>query len=122
MSAASELRAAAGKLGALAGLATPGPWERGGIGDYGWTVRDVSPSGTFAIETEDSAQGQADAAWIALMSPELAEPLGDLLRSIAAVHEQPPCDAPEACNRCAEPDPVIIDALRVMEVLKARLP
>lgn len=51
-----------------------------------------------------------------------AESLADLLDSIATVHEQPPCDAPGACSRCAEPDPVIIDALRVALELTGRTP
>lgn len=48
---------------------------------------------------------------------EVSGPLADLLDSVAVEYDQPPCDAPEACNRCAEPDPVIIDALRIAEEL-----
>ena len=83
MSPAETLRAAAAKVRDTASNATPGPWECDGIGDYGWTVRDVSPFGTFAIETEDSEQGQADAEWIALMSPAVAEPLAAHLERLA---------------------------------------
>lgn len=51
------------------------------------------------------------------MTPEARKALADLLESIAEVYEQPPCDAEEPCNRCSEPDPVIIDAMRLSESL-----
>ena len=117
-SPAEELRAAATLIRETASNATPGPWTVSRLPGIGRTVND--PTARLSIAVGTGWVSGADGEWIALMSPDLAEPLGDLLRSIAAVHEQPPCDAPEACNRCAEPDPVIIDALRVIEVLWAQ--
>lgn len=111
-----ELRAAATLLRETARAATPGPWGvetvvRDSIGAYSY------PGHSFVATIGDRTADEyvvRDAAWITLANPELAEPLADLLDSIADEHERPPCDAPEACNRCAEPDPVVIDALRLV--------
>lgn len=78
-SPADELRAAATLLRETASKATPGPWTAGGYGSAGWTVGDIR--GDLYIETEDSEQGKADAAWIALASPALAEPIAAALES-----------------------------------------
>ena len=63
-----EIRAAAARLRALADMASPGTWERGNYGDYGWTV---SLGDTDTIETADSETGKANASWIAIMQPGL---------------------------------------------------
>ena len=40
---------------AIARAATPGPWTRGGIGDFGWSVHFPGNDGwqNMGIETED---------------------------------------------------------------------
>lgn len=81
MSPAATLRAAATKLRETASNATPGPWQSGGYGATGWTIGDGH--GRLYIETEDSDQGKTDAAWIALMSPAVAEPLAAWLDGVA---------------------------------------
>jgi hypothetical protein len=137
---AEELRAAATKLRETASKATPGPWRVGGGTSIGVGIEPHS-RGSFAYDaivaeatSEEDRENDvetafgwdrvvevgtpaADAEWIALASPALAEPLADLLDSIAAEWDKPPCDAPETCNRCAEPDPVVIDALRLVLAL-----
>lgn len=85
MTAATEttpalLRRAADRLDDLAGAATPGPWKRGGIGDFGWSVH----MGPTAVETEDSQQGNADAAYIAAADPGVGATLVLWLRTEAA--------------------------------------
>lgn len=79
MTPADELRAAASKVRALASTATPGPWEMGGVGDFGWTVR-MGPTST---ETEDSEQGAIDAAYIAAMHPGVGTALATWLEHAA---------------------------------------
>lgn len=64
------LETAISRAEARAGAATPGPWEAGGIGDYGWTV--YATGGRFGVETEDSEQGRADAAYLAGNDPSAA--------------------------------------------------
>ncbi|MBD9700678.1 hypothetical protein IHE56_00940 [Streptomyces sp. ID01-12c] len=51
----------------IARAATPGPWEQGGIGDYGWTVSFSRRNA--GVETEDGEQGHADAEFIAEHDP-----------------------------------------------------
>lgn len=119
MTPAEELRTAAMLLRETAAVPYGPPWEVSTDDPNMVVSGDTRPWGAPVVaDTADRGL----AAWIALVSPALAEPLADLLHSIATVHEQPPCDASEACNRCIEPDPVIIDALRVIEELKARQP
>lgn len=83
MSPAETLRAAATKLRETASNTTPGPWQTKGVGDFGWLVVDADPAGRFSVETEDNEHGRADAAWIALMSPQVAEPLAAWLEDEA---------------------------------------
>lgn len=78
-----ELRAAARLLRETASKATPGPWKTKGFGDFGWLVVDADPAGRFSVETEDNEHGRADAAWIALVSPAVADPLAAWLESVA---------------------------------------
>jgi hypothetical protein len=77
------LNNAATVIEALGSRATQGCWETGGIGDYGWTVHCLE--GSFGIETEDSEQGRADAAWIALAAPAIAPFLAGWLRKVAQI-------------------------------------
>jgi hypothetical protein len=82
---AEELTAAVDKLGALTDAASHGPWIEAGIGDYGWSVigGDYPLTSNFAVETEDSEQGKADAAYIAAMNPLIGKALAEWLRSEA---------------------------------------
>lgn len=63
-----------------------GDWERGGIGDFGWTVH----MGNTSVETPDSEQGVALADFLEAMSPDFARNVTELLRAILA----PTADAP----------------------------
>ena len=83
MSPAATLRDAAKVLRDTASNATPGPWKTKGVGDFGWLVVDADPAGRFSVETEDNEHGRADAAWIALAHPGLAEPLAAWLEIAA---------------------------------------
>lgn len=92
---AQELKTAATRLRDTATKATPGPWHTVGLpwnhgipyviaGHHdphvGAFIADVDHIGDDPGETErDQA---ADAAWIALANPALAEPLADLLDAI----------------------------------------
>jgi hypothetical protein len=80
---AETLRAAAQRLREVAADTSPGRWQTNGYGDYGWYVS----LGTYGhgVETHDSRQGKADAEWIALASPALAEPLAEWLVAVAAL-------------------------------------
>ena len=85
---AATLRAAAGRVRKLAHEATPGPWAEpyydDNPGDEGWWVlngregmREHAVVVTFAL----NPHAEADARWIAAMSPAIAEPLAALLES-----------------------------------------
>ena len=74
------LKLAARRVREYGAAATPGPWQSrdGGMhmyGDFGWYVS--GPAGT--PEFDDSEAGKADADWVALMSPAIAEPLAKVL-------------------------------------------
>lgn len=75
------LRAAAQKLRDTAAKVTPGPWFDNGNGHvmYGEAGTGESPDALIAESW--------DAAWIALASPVLAEPLADQLEAIAELDE-----------------------------------
>lgn len=96
MSPADELRAAATLLRETANKATPGPWSASPV----WSPRSQAtsavyslahPTGTHASEVVPSMLATpkrplvrpGDAAWIALMSPAVAEPLAAWLDFLA---------------------------------------
>ncbi|WP_329520537.1 hypothetical protein [Spirillospora sp. NBC_01491] len=113
MTPVDELRAAATRLRETAAKATPGPWKTKGFGEFGWLVVDANPAGRFSVETEDNEHGRADAVWIALASPVLAEPLADWLEQCAndlAGAERTaakwPGDFSDPLDICDEPDSV----------------
>jgi hypothetical protein len=81
--AVALLNNAATVIEALGSRATQGRWEMCGIGDFGWTVHCLE--GSFSVETEDSEQGRADAAWIALAAPAIAPFLSGWLRKVAQI-------------------------------------
>jgi len=76
---AEELAQAAVKLYALADAATGGPWVEAGIGEFGWSVVAADHGRNFGIETEDSAQGKADATYVAAMNPLVGKSLAEWL-------------------------------------------
>lgn len=99
MTPAEELRAAATLLRETASTATPGPWHTVGLPwnhdtpfvvaghpdpHVGKFVADVEQ--VFGDDEDDRDHGP-DAAWIALASPALAEPLAVLLDTLADVME-----------------------------------
>jgi hypothetical protein len=93
----TELRQAAAKLRQTAAKATPGPWEDHSTGDGPWPVLVAGgpvpgdPAGyrDTVIKVHESVREDilavADAAWIALAGPQIAEPLADLLEAFALV-------------------------------------
>lgn len=79
VSPAAELRAAAALLREIAGAATPGPWE-GVVDDHGGGEINASvwadSIGYYITEKISSGPLHlADAHWIGLMSPVVAEPI-----------------------------------------------
>lgn len=89
MTVAERLVAAADLLDQRAWAATAGPWVEAGIGEYGWSVISGGDQrSNFGVETEDSEQGKADAAWIARMHPEIGKSLAVALRSSARIAAQ----------------------------------
>ena len=93
---ADELRAAAAKLRKLEMSTTPGRWVSGDLeeqADYGKQIAVSSDDGALVAEINlragDAAwrymctEAEADAAWIALASPALAEPLASWLEDFA---------------------------------------
>jgi hypothetical protein len=80
------LRAAAARLRELAAKATDGPWYWNG------SQVDVEPTtrGTYVVgdgQQEDDVVTPEDGAWIAIMSPVVAEPLAAWLCQEAAWHD-----------------------------------
>ncbi|WP_433730768.1 hypothetical protein ACQP2Y_20965 [Actinoplanes sp. CA-051413] len=70
------------KLVRLVDTCSPGPWVRGGYGDFGWTVHTETTNfrdGLLSIETADSDAGRADAEFIATLNPITANALIGLL-------------------------------------------
>jgi hypothetical protein len=66
--------AAADKLERILAGATPGPWRRGGYGNYGPTVSAYLPGppyddDEFGVETHDSERGRVDAEYLETMNP-----------------------------------------------------
>jgi hypothetical protein len=91
-----ELRAAAAKLREVAGKATDGPWhpDADELG-RGWDLRSAT-DGHMAFGLT-----KADAAWIALVHPGLAEPLAEWLEKTATEYgEDTYMDAPEHGDYC----------------------
>jgi hypothetical protein len=83
MNPAEEMRAAAQRLRTRAGAATPGPWHCGpaidGLKDvYGSEGQHVS-GGDWPVAVI------GDSEWMALMSPEMADCLAQILDATASV-------------------------------------
>jgi hypothetical protein len=71
------------KLVRLVDTCSPGPWERGGYNNFGWTVYAAAAGADLlSIETSDSDTGQADAEFIATLNPTTANALIGLLTVI----------------------------------------
>lgn len=85
MTPAERLLAAADLLEKRAGEASTGPWIEAGIGEFGWSVigGDFPLTSSFAIETDDSEQGKADATYIATMHPEVGKAVAKVLHEEA---------------------------------------
>ncbi|CBG71888.1 hypothetical protein SCAB_48371 [Streptomyces scabiei 87.22] len=77
----------------IARVATPGPWEQSGIGEYGWAVSFSRPGA--GVEVEDSDQGRADADFIAAHDPARVLCEIDAKRRIIAAYENYDREAPE---------------------------
>ncbi len=79
---------AADKLERILNNCTPGPWRRGGYGNYGWAVSADNPDSNdaFSVEVSDSEQGKADAEYLETMNPEVGREILVLLQSYAAGH------------------------------------
>ena len=88
MSPSETLRAAATKLRETASKATPGPWQIGP--EFGDMVTSPEPNwnGNPTVIASDLADGHPgfdwnNVAWVALMSPAVAEPLAAWLETCA---------------------------------------
>ncbi|MFD9950562.1 hypothetical protein ACFWYW_57460 [Nonomuraea sp. NPDC059023] len=127
---ADELKQAARTLRQTADGTTPGRWKPGDLEeqpDYsrrieitadGGSVAEINVSLEAAIWPHMCAGAKADAAWIALASPLLAEPLASWLEEaarIAVAHPQDPnyAAAPELafCTECQDEE---TDCVRVV--------
>lgn len=104
---AEVLRAAAAKVRkAKAQASQGGPWR----------------NDQMSVRAEDrpiamAYQCYADAAWIALAHPGLAEPLAAWLEETGRQYEMAPCDMPDgACNGCERRDDFVyaFDVARVI--------
>ena len=150
-----ELRTAAGALRATAAKATRGPWTthpttgQSGGDTQTWTVGlpfcnggapdpcepgcagDVVTTGREGCE--EDFLGEGDAAWIALASPTLAEPLASWLESAAWVAGEHPQDPdyeglPDTrfCTECYDEETTCVafidGALAVARVLNGSQP
>lgn len=124
---ADLLRKAAAKLRDAAEHATDGPWYVVGPPWNDQTPYVVAGHpdpdvGIFLADPEHPTMSRrgtegADAAWIALASPALAEPLAGWLEEEALQWDLPPCDDPTGvCNRC-EWRPAVNDALAVARAI-----
>ncbi|NUS74912.1 MAG: hypothetical protein HOV70_01760 [Streptomyces sp.] len=76
--------------------ATPGPWEQGGIGDYGWTVNFSRRNS--GVEVEDGEQGYADAAFIAAHDPARVLREVEAKREIVRQADLYLCDSGPGCG------------------------
>lgn len=75
---ADLLRAAAARLRDTAAKATPGPWAASEHVEHGFRVATADEAGWVAwtgAYDDEPDESRGDAAWIALASPLLAEPL-----------------------------------------------
>lgn len=75
-----DMQPAIDRLDQLAAAVPEGDWERGGIGDFGWTVF----MGQTSVETPDDDEGRALAEFLEAMSPAFARNVTALLRTILA--------------------------------------
>lgn len=88
MTPSETLRAAAARIRALAAKATEGPWRWNG------TDVDVVPTtkGAYIVAAAATQEGEpifdGDGAWIATMSPVVAEPLAAWLEDTALLIDQ----------------------------------
>jgi hypothetical protein len=97
MTPAELLLAAADRIDQALAAATPGPWYIG-VDDCAWisiaTNNRADPlvqserSGWPVAATGHGETAEADAAWIALLNPQVGEPLAALLRMIGAWHSE----------------------------------
>ena len=122
---ADVLRTAAARVRETARSATRGPWAAEESREHGFRVGTsdgqewVAWTGAYDDEPDPS---RADAAWIALMHPGLAEPLAAWLEA-ADLHEPVICEKhegckPLGCQRCAEEDWPCADARRAVAVAR----
>lgn len=82
------LTQAADKLERILAGCTPGPWRRGGYGNYGPTVSADLPgppyaADAFGVETYDSERGRFDAEFLETMNPIVGQALLALFRQLA---------------------------------------
>ncbi len=123
-SPAVVLRTAAARVRETARGATRGPWAAEESREHGFRVGTsdgqewVAWTGAYDDEPDPS---RADAAWIALMHPGLAEPLAAWLEETADLHEQNTLPGhaniiPPGCQWCADEDWPCADTRRALAV------
>lgn len=105
MTPTETLRAAAAKLREIADKATPGPWSRYANLGYAVFSEAFDPDVPDGVgDVTNGSPGEADADWIALMSPAVAEPLAAWLDGCAG--EAAAMSHPGHWGICDEPDSV----------------
>lgn len=85
MTPAEELRQAATTVRKLAADATQGPWKATVQGE----IISLSRRGPYGPAGVSPWVADEDAQWIAAMSPDIAEPLADLLETFVPVGDPP---------------------------------
>ncbi|TYB50253.1 hypothetical protein FXF51_56865 [Nonomuraea sp. PA05] len=131
---ASELRPAAARLREAARKATPGPWTAEHPSWAGENaVLSTALNGHAVAVCGEETKGadhpaSADAAWIALASPLLAEPLAALLEHFAAKYERltevfgDPPSGPAHRLAAGKPELSVDFALAVARIINGRQP
>ena len=121
MTPQDELRAAASLLHETAAKATSGPWYVSRVPGIGRCVSDSvnGPVISFCVAVEPGWVSDADAEWIALMSPDKAELLAVLLEAEAARFDsdQGPVPFEVPCD-CWETDPSHAAALATARAIR----
>lgn len=118
----NELLAAATILRETAAKAAPGPWTSGLPSWAGGANVVLNSTGLPVAVCGEEIEGadhpaSADAAWIALVSPVVAEPLATWLEEVAQQYEAPPCDDPTGvCNGCERRED-FVSALAVAQLI-----
>ncbi len=97
-----QLKRAASVLRQIGEQSTPGPWHTEQTNLSDWIVDAIGVSVADCGFDEDVLpEVHADATWIAMVSPAIAEPLAIWLDETARQYDGPKCNDPTGCcNNC----------------------